>query len=816
MTGDDFIAQQQALLADHRRRLALRLRQQAMQGAAHVAPEVVFDIEEARSQIALIKARLRATSIVVDDHPSDNTGEARVITPSLTPHVPMSSPDVAPLPAGSRMPHARNPLFVGRADELKTLTHALLSHHTSVAAVAITGMGGVGKTNLATEFVHRYGHFFSNGVYWLSFADPAAVPAEVADCGRAHVMTLPGFDALTLDDQCAWVMREWRSSHRRLLIFDNCEDETLLARWYPSSGGSRVLITSRRSQWDLSLGVATVPLPILSRGESVALLQKFRPDLTDRSDELVDIAAELGDLPLALHLAGSFLAKYRHAVTPGAYLTQLRGTAHLQHSSLQANGISPTAHTLDVGRTFALSYERLDPIDPIDAIATALLIRAACFAPGEAIPRDLLRSTSRSAFSTLAATSNSDLQVEDAIARLLDLGLLDLEADGMLRMHRLLAAFVDPYTADAAILISVEQTMLETAKRLNNIGHSGALLALQPHLRSITDRALKRAATRSADLCNTLGYHLQMLGDYQSALPYFRQALATSLAVLGEHHPETATSFNNLGAVLDGIGDLTAARSYFERALAIRRDVLGAQHPDTAASLNNLGTLLQQQGNLIEARLYFDQALSMRRQLLGEHHQDTATSMDHLGYLLQAQGYLVEAWSYYAQALAIRREILGVRHPDTATSLNNLGVLLHDQGDLAKAREYCEQALAIRREVLGMRHPDTAVSLNNLGALLHDQGDLVKAQEYCEQALAIRREILGEQHPDTALSRWWFAIVLEQQGEWEAARDHLQCAVEIFTRVFGLDHAWTRGCQLHFLALDALEVERGLDALGLR
>src|SRR5262249_51645589 len=138
-----------------------------------------------------------------------------------------------------------------------------------------------------------------------------AVPAEVAACGAA--LDLPGLETLALDERAARVRQAWQSAIPRLLVFDNCEDETLLDQWRPTSGGCRVLLTSRRAQWDPALGVIAYALDTLPRGESIALLRKFRPDLPAGDPDLDAIAAELGDLPLALHLAGSFLGAYRHS-----------------------------------------------------------------------------------------------------------------------------------------------------------------------------------------------------------------------------------------------------------------------------------------------------------------------------------------------------------------------------------------------------------------------------------------------------------------------------------------------------------------------
>src|SRR6185503_11705123 len=145
-------------------------------------------------------------------------------------------PDLAALPPTSRMPLSRNPLFVGREDDLKQLAVTLKGGTTAAIGqiAAATGLGGIGKTNLATEFVHRYGQFFAGGIFWLSFAEANAVPAEVAACGGAGALELrPDFGSLPLDDQVALVRQAWQQSLPRLLVFDNCEDEALLQEWRP-------------------------------------------------------------------------------------------------------------------------------------------------------------------------------------------------------------------------------------------------------------------------------------------------------------------------------------------------------------------------------------------------------------------------------------------------------------------------------------------------------------------------------------------------------------------------------------------------------
>jgi tetratricopeptide (TPR) repeat protein len=501
-------------------------------------------------------------------------------------------PPIAPLPAGSRMPLSRNSLFVGREADLKKLAEALKGGETAAIGqiAAATGLGGIGKTQLAVEFVHRYGQYFAGGVFWLSFADPKAIPAEVAACGgRDHLNLAPDFEGLDIEMQVRLVLSAWQSPLPRLLVFDNCEEEELLDQWRPPAGGCRVLVTSRRATWDAALGVQALQLGVLSREESMALLRKFRLDLGDGDAKA--IAEELGRLPLALHLAGSYLARYRHAVTPEDYLAQLRAPNPLAHRSLQAGSISPTQHAQDVARTFALSYQRLDPADPTDALALALLSRAAYFAHGEPIPRKLL-------VATLGQDDDPEraLQAEDGLARLVELGLLEVEAEGALRLHRLVGAFVHGVAADDEARAAVEGALLVEAPRLNWwslnwTGHRAPLRAWQAHLRAVTDVARKREDERAARLCNALGDHLNMIGDYAGARPYYERALAINEKVLGAEHPDTARSLNNLGYLLQAQGDLAGARPYYERALHIFEARLGPDHSYTRGVRKNLARL---------------------------------------------------------------------------------------------------------------------------------------------------------------------------------------------------------------------------------
>ncbi len=298
-------------------------------------------------------------------------------------------PDPGPLPPGSVLPFAPHPHFVGRTTELLALAQLFLcaplrgmapgqhaahdraaeAHFSAGSALraALTGPCGIGKTRLAIEFAHRFGRFFHGGVFWVSFASAEAVPAGMAVCG-AGMNLHPRFDRLSVDDQAQLVMQAWGNHSDRLLIFDGCEDEALLNRWLPQRGASRVLVTSQRATWEQRIGLALLPLGALSRAQSVELLRKHCPLAQVRDEELVAIAAELDDLPLALSLAGRHLSRSSDALTPAQYLHELRQSLAVHERAvggpsqhrIEPRGqptLPPTGYLNPFERTFALRPE---------------------------------------------------------------------------------------------------------------------------------------------------------------------------------------------------------------------------------------------------------------------------------------------------------------------------------------------------------------------------------------------------------------------------------------------------------------------------
>ena len=595
-----------------------------------------------------------------------------------------SLPARGQLPVGSRMPLAPNPLFVGRSDELLQVARALLGGDTTVAlgqVVACTGLGGLGKTQLAVEFVHRYGRFFAGGVFWLSFVSADEIPHQLAACAGPGAMDLaPAIENASVEERAQRVQRAWQSGVPRLLVFDNCEDEALLDAWRPPSGGCRVLVTSRRAQWSPTLGVTALPLDVLPRADSIELLRRYLPDLAPGDLGLDAIGAEVGDLPLALHLAGSYLRAYRANVSLGDYLVEMRRSDVVQHASLLGAGLddspSPTRHLQSVAQTFALCLGRLEHERKVDRVAIALLARIAYMAPGEPVPSDLLAKT---------LGEVAPLARADGLRRLGAVGLLE-EGDGWVRLHRLLAQFVREERLDPTAEPAVGHALLDCGREAGE-GHldGAALAAVIPHLVNAVS-APSCDESRLADLCSATGLVLYNAGDLLALLHRTRgdlptativaeRALAISEQALGHEHPRTIRALNSLALVLLTQGDLAAARPLFERVVAINELTLGPDHAHTAAAVNNLALVLRGQGELAAARQLFERALSIADRALGCHHLNTAFALNNLARLLQAQCDPAAARPLFERALAIRERVLGPDHPDTVATRRALADL---------------------------------------------------------------------------------------------------------------------------------------------
>lgn len=700
------------------------------------------------------------TNVAKQPQPTIDPAEAKAKLATLPTDRALTA--ASALPVGSRVTLPINPTFTGRESDLLALAKILKQGNCAAIgeqAAAVTGYGGIGKTQLAVAFAHRYGQYFLGGVYWVNCAEPTAITSEIVACGlRMGLFTSAEGEQV---DKLRQTVAAWEADVPRLLIFDNCEDEQILRDYAPKTGASRLLLTSRRSRWSRTSGVETVGLTIFEPAESVRLLRALAEHLTE--DEAGEVAAELDHFPLALYVAGSFLHTYRAAISASAYFEKLRTTNPLEHSSLQGRGSEPSAtdHTLHVAQTFAVSIDQLGESD-VDQLARTMLQHVALFAPNEPIPSELLHLTL--ADLPLPDDERPFLLI-DARNRLLDLGLVEQTNDDI-TIHKLVASFVQQENPDAAATTSVgEQTILEAMQERNQAGYPAILRVWLPHLTHIVKNALPRADTDAANIAHSLAYHFRQDGNYATALPLYEQVLEIYEVELGSDHPYVATALNNLGGLYYAMGQYEQALPLFERVSRMREAALGSNHPDVAATLNNQGELYRAIGHFEQALPLFERALTIYEAALGSNHPVVATILNNLAALYVSMGQYEQALPLYERALATREATLGSDHPHVATTLNNLAWLLYSKGQYEQALPLFERALTMHETALGSDHPHVATTLHNMAINQYKQGKYEEALGLMERASSVRLTALGDAHPHTQSSLQSLVIISAKVAE---------------------------------------------------
>ncbi|MFT7835169.1 FxSxx-COOH system tetratricopeptide repeat protein [Saccharothrix sp. BKS2] len=672
-----------------------------------------------------------------------------------------------------RLP-ARNPHFTGR-EELLTRLHLAVNESGTVAVHSLLGLGGVGKSQAAVEYAHRYAADFDI-VWWIPAEQPALIPDHLAELGL--VLGLVGPTDLVA--MAGVVLSALRHRGRWLVVFDNAED--LAALWpYLPSGDGQVLITTRRGGFG-AVG-AVIDVDVLDRAESIALLHSRIPGVpTDAAEVLAEL---VGDLPLAIEQAAAYLESTRLPI--GNYLDLLR---------TQTSRMLPRGRVAGRGETLATLWDlSLTALADQNVAAVQLVEILAWLAP-EPVPLDLFTTHPEELPEPLATVVTDPVELVDTVGALADWYLIRRIGSEVTIAHRLLqqSLRVHPDRHRKSSLGVVAQRLLRAdlpGDIMTAPENWPRWRALLPHVLALHDDLTHNHTTATHDTAWLLGRaatYLQTHGRPDLALPLFERALAIDEAVYGSDHPAVASNLENLGLALRDLGRPAEARPLFERALAIDEAVYGSDHPAVASNLDSLGGALRALGLLVEARPLFERALAIYEAVYGPDHPAVAVRLNNLGLVLRHLGRPGEAQSLYERALVITEAVYGPNHPDVAIRLNNLGGVLRHLGRPGEAQSLYERALVITEAAYGPNHPTVAIRLNNLGGALRALGRPGEAQTLFERALAIDEGVYGPNHPDIATDLNNLGGTLHDLGHPDEARSLYERALAIDEGVYGPNH----------------------------
>jgi tetratricopeptide (TPR) repeat protein len=628
--------------------------------------------------------------------------------------------------------------FLGRDELLEDLKNALYSGRPAALTQALTGLGGIGKTQLAVQYAHRSFADY-DVIWWVNAETHIDIIGGLADL--AGPLNLDEKDTAELDRKKDAVLA-WLATHESwLIIFDNAEQPADLTGCLPHESGGHVIITSRNPNWRaVATPLNVSPLKISPAAEFlIARTGKQEPHAAEQ------LAGELGGLPLFLTQAAANIEVSGQSIND--YLHTFRN----YRERLWAKERAPADHE----QTGVESIEiNLDAIDS-DSLAAASILKVCSFLAPDDIPLDLFAKHAEHIPYKAATLLSNPVDLREAIAALRRYSLVDIKGE-TISVHRLVQFIVRAHKSPglqgnwaAAAVKMVNAAFPEDL--LTNLATWPVIKELLPHAKESATHAEQLGIEPMATgrLLSVIGLYLQIRAELVEAKSVLERAIRVGEKAFGPHHPGVAIWLNNLGSVLHDLGDLPGAKQAYERSLKIDEQAFAPDHPKVAIRVNNLGAVLRDLGDLPGARQAIERALKIDERAFGPDHPDVATDVNNLGVVLQDLGDLPGARQAYERALKIGEQAFGPDHPNVATDVNNLGSVLKALGDLPGARQAYERALKIDEQAFGPDHPKVATDVSNLGSLLQDLGDLPGARQAFERAVGIFRNVLGGEHPDT-------------------------------------------------------------------
>ena len=736
----------------------------------------------------------------------------------------------------------RNVRFTGREDTLQAIYDTLHRAEPGAGVVTLWGMSGVGKSQIAVEYAHRFGTEYDL-VWW--------VPADQRGTLRQRLAELAPALGLHTGPEYGERLRAVGNALRRglpyarwLLVLDGADAPEHIADLVPSGPG-HVLITSQNRQWE-DYNTVLHPVPVYDRDESVAFVRRRASRITPQ--EADQLSAALGDLPLALDQTAGWLNDSTMSVAE--YVELLNSGSDLEAGLRVAADFPMTYYT-----TFSILQNRLRETVPE---SVDLLRLCAFFAPGGAISVQLLRGIPPAELpEPLVGLMEDPLRWSAAINKLIQYAVIrwsssDQETDpdaGTIQLHRLVHHAVragmseeDQQTYSRAVhraLVAANPGRAADTRRwprfaviVPHLEASGALRSRHPDMPQLIFNCLNylylageytfgiQLAERTEqawrelfgedhptlwDLHSQYATMLRATGAYARTERIDRAVMEHLSAHRGPRDLSVLRAAEGLGADLRGLARYDEALRVSERVLADYRELVGEQDSRTLNARHNAAGCLRMLGRYREA-LELDRVnLQARRDLLGARHNWSLYSEITYAWDLRLLGRYEEAHSILERSVEVHERQMGANNPQTLTAELNLALCVLRSGDRAQASEQLARLLERTEQVLGDTSPLTLIVATSYSFTQRAHGNLDLAREIGERAMQHYVEALGPGHPYAIGTTVNHALVLRAIGERQQSHMLTEECLADMTRVLGPDHPWTLGVALNATAARNLE-----------
>ncbi|KOX21267.1 hypothetical protein ADK67_27650 [Saccharothrix sp. NRRL B-16348] len=675
------------------------------------------------------------------------------------------------------------------------------------AGVVVSGMGGVGKSQLAAR--HAWSVWADPVVdvaVWVSALSRDAIVTTYADAATRVLVQQDPQIADRPPEQAAARFREWlaSTSRRWLIVLDDVQDPAHLRGLDPPpSAGGQVVVTSRRRDAAAGRGDhRVIELDVFTPDEALSYLAETMAGTADGGvrDRLAGLATELGCLPLALSQAAAYLAD-QPLLTVTTYRKMLADRRRTLAELTPPEHALPE-HQLTIAATWSVSIDRADlvenPTQPRGAGLARPLLEIAALLDPHGIPLDMFSAPPvLDHLTTLARRRVDHDDVNDGLTRLHRFNLITLTPDRPAKavaVHALVQRAVrDALSPDHlhTLAHTTADTLLGIWPDVDTV-HPDLGQALRSNtttLHTHTTPALLTPALH--DVLERAGKSLGGSGQVHAAITYWHNLYGHINSQLGPDHPDTLNTRGKLAYWRGAAGDPGSAVAGFEALLTDHLRVMGPDHPDTLDTRSKLASWRGSAGDQAGAVAGFEALLADRLRVLGPDHPDTLNTRGSLAYWRGEEGDPGSAVAGLEALVTDQLRVLGPDHPDTLNTRGSLAYRRGEADDPGSAVAELEALLSDRLRVLGPDHPDSLHTRIDLAYWRVEAGDPGSAVAESEALLADRLRVLGPDHPDTLITRGILAHSRGEAGDPVGAVAGFKALLPDHLRVMGPDHPVT-------------------------
>jgi tetratricopeptide (TPR) repeat protein len=697
----------------------------------------------------------------------------------------------------------RNLNFTGRDDLIDQLRAQLTAGGaTAVLPATLHGMGGIGKTQTAAEYIYRHLDDYDL-VWWIQAAQPTQIRSDLTELAKQ--LNLRGSsEAHTAVPAVLEALRRGNPVRRWLLVFDAAESPEAVRKFFPSNGPGEILVTSRNPAW---AGVAKpLEVSVFRREESKELLRRRGPDITDGDAD--QIAEKLGDLPLAIEQAAAWRAE------TGMPVQEYLRVFDEKVAEIFDESLTSADYDVSVAAAWNVSF---DELEKRNAAAHQILHICAYFSP-EPISRDLFTGVRGGVQISpeLDVTLRDPIQLARAIRDINRYGLAKIDhRNNTIQLHRLVQLVLRNRIGKPKLQAQMQHGAHQLLMNFDpNDPESGRNWSryqeLRPH--AYAAEVVKCTDSWGRQLVINLMRFLFQWGDHDEAAKLAKRAFDDFTTQLGPGDPQTLEVAGRLGLYLWVLGKFKEAAELNQRTLQRRIELTSQDSEETLGAQANVLADLNAKGDFAAARRLSEEILFKKRRLFGDDDPETLQAAYLHAISLRLTGDFIAARQLDEDTHHKRVEVLGRDHPETLRSFVSIVIDRRDSGEYAWARVEHEKLVEQAVEQFGTDRMVTQMRIYLLSIARRKDGDHPGALELSGPVLDHFRLRYGPVHPNTVSCVLAHSIDRRHSGELDEARRLGEEAFDSYRRLLGEHHPHTLAATVDL----AVTLRLGGDPAGAR